>query len=61
MIYTWKCLECNTETDVEGPMSQSHVAPSKCIKEKCYSDRFERVLNNFNFVLKGKGWYKDGY
>ena len=54
-LYDFKCDECEHVFEV----TQKHIDPSpKC--EECGEPTI-RIISNTNFVLKGDGWYKDGY
>lgn len=62
-IYDYKCLSCKKEYSVFYT-SQSSVKQEepkeKC--PKCESLKKEKLISKAtSFVLKGKGWYKDGY
>lgn len=60
-IYVWKCKECAAAQEVERPISESAVPPSKC--EACgnTSTGWSKVIQPSGFVLKGSGWFRDGY
>ena len=55
--YLWRCLECQLEVEVERPIRDSGNPPEAhdCVP------RWERLLSPTSFVLKGGGWYANGY
>lgn len=64
-LYDYKCLnpKCKNEYEVFYS-SQSAVvreeSEEKC--PKCESKKKEKLVSkSTSFILKGKGWYKDGY
>ena len=54
-FYDFKCNECTHIFEVLQKYSDDYPP---C--EKCDGDT-ERLISNTSFVLKGGGWYKDGY
>ena len=46
--------------DIAGHVLFHSIAPSDLWSERCKSS-VKRLISNTSFVLKGKGWYKDGY
>lgn len=62
-IYGYNCKECKNEYEV------FYTSRSACEREepaekcpKCGSTKKARAVpKRTGFVLKGKGWYKDGY
>lgn len=54
--YDYICNECGHEFGVQQKMSD---APIKTC-EKCGGD-VVKLISSGNFVLKGGGWYADGY
>jgi len=57
MIYEYKCNNCSREFEEEQKMSDP--ALQKC--EKCGGDVTRLISGAPAFILKGSGWYKDGY
>jgi putative FmdB family regulatory protein len=55
--YTYRCDACDSEFDQE----QRIVDPplKKCVK--CGKSKVRRLITAGNFILKGGGWYSDGY
>ncbi|HNX18763.1 MAG TPA: zinc ribbon domain-containing protein [Acidobacteriota bacterium] len=55
-IYEYRCKQCHDE--IEKIQQFSDKPLTKC--EKC-GGRLEKLLSHSTFVLKGGGWYSDGY
>jgi len=55
--YEFKCEKCNIVTEEYLPIS-SNVNNVKCWK--CGGEA-HKILSNSTFVLKGGGWYNQGY
>lgn len=56
--YNYGCIECGNEWE------EIHKMNDPIIKEcpKCKKETAKRLIsNNTSFVLKGGGWYKEGY
>jgi putative FmdB family regulatory protein len=51
------CDACQKEFELEQRISEPPI--SKC--PKCGKKKAHRVITNGNFILKGGGWYSDGY
>lgn len=56
MIYEFKCKSGHI-TEESLPISSS----KKMTKCKVCGEDSERIISKNTFVLKGKGWAKDGY
>jgi len=55
--YTYKCESCG-----EGfEMIQKITDDPLTLCPDCQAETLRKVINNGNFTLKGKGWFKDGY
>ena len=54
-LYDFKCIDCEYVFEIR----QKYDDPNPCC-EKCDGST-ERLITNTSFVLKGEGWYKDGY
>ena len=54
--YQYSCKQCEKKTEER----ESITAPPK---EKCEAcgGKVERLIATTHFVLKGSGWFKDGY
>ncbi len=55
-IYEYRCLDCGDEFEVIQGVSARPLR--KC--RKC-GGRLEKLISRTSFVLKGGGWYADGY
>ena len=55
-IYTYRCEKCGKEMEV---FQKFKARPSRVCPD-C-SAYMERVVSKTTFILKGKGWAKDGY
>lgn len=58
MTYTYACRVCSKEFDIEQRITDPKGA--ECPHCKVWTDN--RLISDVtNFVLKGGGWYSDGY
>lgn len=57
MIYEYKCKKC--EREFEEVQCLSDPAIQHC--EKCGGEVNRLISGAPAFILKGSGWYKDGY
>lgn len=55
--YNYECESCGKKFEVVQKM----VEPPLTYCPDCQSETLKKVIVNGNFVLKGKGWFKDGY
>ena len=55
-IYEYNCPSCGNQ--IEKIQSINAEAPS-C--PSCGHNPMERMISSTSFILKGGGWYKDGY
>ena len=55
--YNYKCSECGHQFELFQSMKDE---PLKTCPE-CSRDTLDRLVFSTNFVLKGGGWFKDGY
>jgi putative FmdB family regulatory protein len=55
--YSYRCDACQTEFDKEQRISEDPIR--KC--PKCGKLKVRRMISSGNFILKGGGWYSDGY
>ena len=55
-FYEYKCTKCDEEFEVLQKVSDPAPPCSSCGGE-----HVERLLSKSAFVLKGGGWYADGY
>jgi putative FmdB family regulatory protein len=57
MIYEYRCKACNTsETKLRRVAQADDKVPCTRCGRAC-----ARVVTAARFILKGTGWYKDGY
>jgi putative FmdB family regulatory protein len=57
VIYEYKCNHCDREFEETQKMSDPPI--EKC--EKCGGSVTRLISGAPAFILKGTGWYKDGY
>jgi len=55
-IYEYSCRDCGKEFEKLMRMS---APPPPC--PACRSERVRKRVSAASFVLKGSGWYRDGY
>jgi putative FmdB family regulatory protein len=55
--YSYLCDACQTEFDKEQRISEDPIR--KC--PRCGKLKARRMISSGNFILKGGGWYSDGY
>lgn len=55
--YEYACEKCGHQWEAEQRMSEP--ALKKC--PKCGAPKAKRMISQGNFILKGGGWYADGY
>lgn len=56
-IYEYGCHECGHQFEETQKISD----PTLKTCPKCNKEALERLISATAFVLKGGGWYKDGY
>ena len=56
-IYEYACDKCGHEFEREQRMSDSPVKTCP----KCKARKVTKLISRSSFVLKGGGWYADGY
>lgn len=57
MTYEYRCDPCKKEYELDQKITED---PQKtCIF--CGQQTAKRLISNPNFILKGSGWFKDGY
>lgn len=57
MLYDYLCKKCSHEFATEQSIKDDPL--KRC--PKCDKYTLQRLITNGNFVLKGDGWYRDGY
>jgi putative FmdB family regulatory protein len=55
--YEYACDACKKTFEVEQRISESPL--KKCVK--CGKPKARRMISGGTFMLKGGGWYADGY
>ncbi|MFP6654116.1 MAG: zinc ribbon domain-containing protein [Myxococcota bacterium] len=55
--YDYQCQKCEFEFEREQRITENPIKTCP----KCKSRRAKRLLSASNFILKGGGWYADGY
>ena len=59
-IYLYECETCGYKTKEILSFSNSEkYLQTAC--PKCLTKSFKKKVSKTSFILKGKGWYKDGY
>ena len=56
-IYEYLCAKCDHEFEREQRITDDPVKTCP----KCRSRRVKKLISQTSFVLKGSGWYADGY
>ncbi len=56
-IYEYKCESC--QEVIEIVQSFDAAPPEKC--PQCGQGPLHKLVSHSSFILKGTGWYKDGY
>jgi putative FmdB family regulatory protein len=56
-LYEYGCESCGHRLEIQQKLAD---APLKTCPS-CGKDALEKILSATAFVLKGSGWYKDGY
>jgi putative FmdB family regulatory protein len=59
-LYLFKCKKCNITKEVNIEIKELDNYKNNMRCDKC-NGKMTLVPSNCNFILKGKGWYKDGY
>lgn len=58
MLYEYQCLNCKSKFEFEHSM----LAPPKTECPKCKNNSLKRIITGgTGFILKGTGWFADGY
>lgn len=55
--YSYFCSACGREFECEQRISEPPI--KKCTS--CGKSKARRMIMSGNFILKGSGWYSDGY
>ena len=57
-IYEFRCRDCGHRSE---KLVRNELAISACTCDDCGSKELERLMSSSTFILKGGGWYADGY
>lgn len=57
--YVFKCSSCSKELEIIRSISDD--TDVFCSNQDCKNSKMEKVIQASSFVLKGRGWAKDGY
>lgn len=57
MIYEYQCENCGYEFEEDQKISEDPID----ICPKCNNRSAKRLISGGRFILKGGGWYADGY
>ena len=60
-IYSFKCINCDTEFEKIMSLSQKLDDKTTIPCPKCGSEENTPLISKTSFSLKGGGLYKDGY
>ena len=55
--YSYRCDACGKSFEKEQRITEAAI--KKC--PKCGKNSARRMISSGNFILKGGGWYSDGY
>lgn len=55
--YQYQCDACGKGFELEQRITEDAI--KKCVK--CGKPKARRMISSGNFILKGGGWYSDGY
>ena len=55
-LYDYECDKCG-----RYELTQRITEPALAKCERCGSKKFQRLISNASFSLKGGGWYSEGY
>lgn len=56
-FYDYQCLECKQTFEAEQRISEEPLQECRL----CGKGKVQRLISSGNFILKGGGWYSDGY
>lgn len=61
--YPYRCEDCGKEFRVRQSINDDSHTKCEQVNPECEKKDAEvtRLISNPSFVLKGGGWYKDGY
>ena len=55
-LYEYRCEECGLVFEV---LVRTEEPETDC--PGCKSERLEKLVSGGSFILKGEGWFRDGY
>jgi putative FmdB family regulatory protein len=55
--YVYRCSKCGSEIEV----AQKMIDPYLTHCSNCETESLKRIITPSTFVLRGSGWFKDGY
>ena len=55
--YEYRCERCNVETEKQLGIKEAN---KKIYCPKC-KKQMQKLISKGSFILKGSGWYSDGY
>jgi len=55
--YEYRCKACGHELEARQRMSEDALRTCPA----CQKDELQRLISSGNFMLRGGGWFKDGY
>jgi putative FmdB family regulatory protein len=55
--YEYRCQECKQEFEQTQSVKEDPIKTCP----KCGKDSAQRLISSGNFILRGGGWYADGY
>lgn len=59
LTYEYECKKCEYRFEAEQKISEAPL--KRCVREGCSGEVKRLIPRSTSFVLKGSGWYKDGY
>lgn len=60
-IYEYECKTCGKRVEVEQRITAEPLTTHReCAETPCDGD-VKRLITRTSFILKGRGWAKDGY
>lgn len=58
--YTWKCTECEGDTEVTRRISEYKKPPEECTHCGKETKMERQIASGTNFNLEGDGWFNKG-
>ena len=55
--YNYKCSNCGFQFEITQSMKENPLE----VCPECSKNTLDRLIFPSEFILKGKGWFKDGY